>query len=176
VPTVRGTTVIRLNVRGAGRAAKDLDRAARGIQDDINAELRELGMWAEAIYMDEAPHDTGQIRGNVRAVPYFRTVRPRLRVVVEPLDGHGGDGRDYLGVTRRGHRKARIYPRAAKALKVHLMGHRNPHMYVFRASVEGVGHGGSKVMDWVSRAGPRIDRAERHAEQRLGRRIQRRMR
>lgn len=168
---VAGTDVLRVNIRGAGRAARDLDRVARGLQDDINAELRAYGLEAEAVYRDHAPKDTDQLQGNIRAVPFFRTIRPRLRVVVEPLEGHGGDGRDYLAVTRRGHRKKKIAPRHRKALKVYVMGHRNPHIFVFRANVKGV----SGINDWVSRADPQLQGLEANMERRLGRRIERRI-
>lgn len=171
-----GTDVLRVNVRGAGKAAKDFNRMKRRIQDAINAELRLIGIASEDVFRDVAPEDTGQLGEAIRAVPLFRALRPSVRVLVEPLEGHGGNAHDYLTVTRRGHKKRRIYPRTARALKVHVEGHRNPHAFIFRASVAGVGHegeGAQPIIDWVSRAQPQITRTLDKAERRLGRRIER---
>ncbi len=172
MPARAGTNIYRLNVRGAGRVARDLEGLSREIQDAIVAELRELGLEAKAIYRGVAPEDdTGQLRENIDSVAFFRAVRPRVRVVVEPIQGHGGDPRSYLDVSRYGHRKRKIRPVKRTALKIHYAGHRNPTIFVFRASAEGV----RVPVDWVVEATPAIDRLVDKAESRLGRRIERRI-
>ncbi len=166
--------VYRVNVRGAGMRASQFDRAARALQDELVAELRAFVREAEAIFRDEAPEDTEQLSGAIRAVPFFgRAIRPRVSIRVGRLEGHGGDGRDYRDVTRFGHRKARIVPTRAQALKVHLEGHRNQQIFVFRASVSGVpAQKNSRwTGDWVRPAATRAEHLSAAAERRLGRRV-----
>ena len=200
MPRRAGADVYRLSVRGAGPLARDFSRAQRQIQDALVAELRRLGDDALDAFRDEAPEDTGDLHDALVAVPYFLANRPRVSIRVEPLDGHEGserDGYDYFEVTRRGHRASRIHPKQAQALKVHLYGHRNPHLAVFRASVAGVGHPGPastaravaragrarvvdvrsahEVIDWTDVAGERSEALAAVAERRLGRRLESRL-
>ena len=173
--------VFRFNVRGAGTVARSFDRLQRSLQNDIIAELRELGIESTELFQKAAGEDTGQLAAHIRAVPYFRAVRPRMTITVDRLSGHEGakiTPYDYLGVTRRGHRKRRIYPKGARtALKVHIMGHRNPHLFIYRSSVSGVPapEGSTWRGDWVSRAQPATDRLADEGQRRLGRRIERRL-
>ena len=73
----------------------------------------------------------------------------------------------YVRVTRYGHRKLAIFPRNAKALKVHLMGHRNPHIFVFRPNVDGA----SPDTDWAAAAADAVEPLIRRAQTRLGREV-----
>lgn len=171
----RGTTVFRLSTRGAGRKASEFSRLARGVQDDIIAEVRALGRAAQQIFYDAAPSDTDDLRARIDAVPFFgRASRPRVSIRIRPdAQGHQGDtidGYDYLGVTRRGHRKKLIVPKRARALKVHIEGHRNAQIFVFRRSVRG-----TTTTDWVLPAAERADRIAIASERRLARRIESRV-
>jgi hypothetical protein len=111
----------------------------------------------------------------------MRAVRPRVTIHVDRLSSHEGarlGPYDYLGVTRRGHRENRIYPKGMRrALKIHVAGHRNPHIYIFRSSVSGTpGDEGSRFLgDWVSRAAPGIELLADYSQARLGRRVERRV-
>lgn len=171
-----GTDVFRINVRGAGAVARDFDRAARAVQDQLIAQLRDYGRQGQAILRAHAPEDTGQLRDKIVAVPFFRAVRPRVSLRVEPLESHGDDGStDYLDVTRRGHRSRRLHPTQARALAVHIAGHRAPPIY--RAYVHGVpSDEGSKWRgDWVAEARPELEQLADRQERELGRRIERRL-
>lgn len=169
----RGTDVYRVSIRGAGRVASQLSRAARQIQDEIVAEIRQFGREAQLIFVEAAPEDTGDLRERITAVPYFgRAIRPRVSIRVRPdVEGHETP-HDYLPVTRYGHRKRRIVPKTARALAIHPEGHRNPHIVVVRASVSGVPGKKSRWRgDWVIPAAERADRLADAAERRLGRRL-----
>lgn len=172
----RGTDVFRISVRGAGRAARSFTRMQRQTQDEIVAELRQFGEEARVLFVGAAPRDTEQLRERITAVPFFgRAARPRVSIRVRPdLEGHQGDkidGFDYLDVTRRGHRSRTIEPRQARALKVHVEGHRNAEIFEFRASVPGA----RVTVDWVVPAAERAERLADAAQRRLGRRIERRV-
>lgn len=200
MPRRPGTSVFRVNVRGAGREARHFSRAARKLQDEIVAELRRFGAEAELLFRENASEDTGDLRDSIVAVAYFKAIRPRVSIRVEPLRGHEGERRtafDYLDVSRFGHRRSRIFPTTKRALKVHIMGHRNPHAAIFRSSVRGFGHpsrqevqaaarrGGreavlqvrdaAKPVDWVSVAGEQAEKLSTDAAERLGRRIEARV-
>lgn len=170
-----GTDVYRVNVRGAGRVARDFDRMARAIQDEIVAEIREFGAEAVEAFQQSAPKDTGDLVDAIDAVAFLRAIRPRLAIRIAPLRGHQGevsDGFDYLRVVRFGHRKRLIRVRHARMLKVHYAGHRNPQIYDFRHVVPGAGPAGGR--DFVARAEPAVVKLADGAERRLGRRIERR--
>lgn len=169
-----GRSVYRVSLRGAGRRASEFSRLQRAIQDELVAELRQFGREGERLFRAAAPKDTRNLAGAIRAVPFFRAIRPRVRVAVERLDGHQGEGRDgfdYLAVTRRGHRRSVIVPREARALKVHVEGHRNAQIYEFRQAVRG----SRPASDWVVDAAQRADRVAALAERRLARRIESRV-
>lgn len=171
----RGEDIFRVSVRGAGRTAASLGRSGRELQDIIVRELRELGDDVEFTFQQFVPEDTSELLEKVKAVPSFRVSRPRVRVAVEPLQGHEGEQRtsfDYLEVTRFGHRKRLILPKRARALKVHYAGHRNPAVYEFASFVPGA----LPDIDWVREAQPLIDRDLDRAEIRIGRRIERSIR
>jgi hypothetical protein len=177
----RGTSVYRVSVRGAGRVAAQFTRAQRQLQDELIAELRAFGREAQVVFVEEAPSDTDELREKITVVPFFgRAARPRISVRVRPdVEGHQGgsvDGYDYLRVTRRGHLSDRIHPKTARALKVHLEGHRNQHIFVFRRSVSGVpGRKSRWTGDWVVPAAERAERLSLASERRLGRRIESRV-
>jgi len=160
--------VFRVSVRGAGRRAREFDRAARRTQDAINAELRELGRELERAYAAAAPVDSSRTRESVRAVLFFRAARPRVSIHAGAVDPDSGY--PYLDVTRRGHRVARIYAKPGSVLKVHSKP-RTAGVYKLAQSVRGA----RPAEDWVAvastRARPLFDRAER----RLGRRLDTRL-
>jgi hypothetical protein len=178
----RGTSVYRVSVRGAGRVAAQFNRAQRQLQDEMIAELRQFGREAQVVFVEEAYEDTGELKERITVVPFFgRAARPRVSVRVRPdLQGHQGgsvDNYDYLGVTRRGHRSRTITPKTARALKVHLEGHRNQQIFVFRHSVSGVPAAKDSRWrgDWVLPAAERAERLSLASERRLGRRIESRV-
>lgn len=181
--------IFRASTRGADKVAAQFTRAQRALQDELIKELRHIGYLAHIEVQDTIEDyglvDTEQLLDAVRAVPYYRARRPQVTIQVDKLRGHGGDDRDYLNVTRFGHRKAVITPRhesvnpaRAPALKVHVEGHRNPAVFEYRSSVRGVGHGGDyQPTDWtidpdMSR---RLDDIVDDSAERLGRRIDARL-
>jgi hypothetical protein len=191
---VPGSDIYEIRVVGAGPVAAKFSRAERAIQDELIAVLRELQTVADRTFDSLAPEDTGQTKTATQTVLSFRAAEPRLSVRRLDLIGHGNDPRDYFDVPRFGHREGRIFPRG-KALKVHLWGHRNPHLYEFRAWVTGVGHPHPDLIrhaartrqdmrafrasfrphDWVEEAAQRIERDIDAAAARLGRRIEARL-
>lgn len=193
MPRRPGTDTYVVRVEGAGRAAASFSRAQRALQDQIIEELRALQRELPVIFRSYAPEDTGQTRDNIDAIPYFVAREPRLSVRIMPLASHGDGGTyDYLDVPRFGHREGLIFPRG-RALKVHYAGHRNPHAFVFRAWVTGVGHPHPDVIrqaarsradmrqfrqafrpvDWVEDAVREAEQAMHASAARLGRRIER---
>lgn len=191
--------VFRVSFEGAGEAARAFSRAQRRVQDAVIAEVRALGRESREAFKAAAPEDTGDLIDAIIDVPFFgRAAEPRVTIRVKTLRGHEGAKRDafnYLNVTRFGHRQAVIRPRRARALKIHIEGHRNPHAAIVRMSAAGVGHppqealhaaarrggGGQrqvrklraafKVRDWVEEIAPEINRLAAESERRLGRRV-----
>lgn len=193
MPNTTRDDLIRISVRGAGRrgAADSFSRVQRDLQDSIIATMRELELEATAVLAGHAPADTEDLRASLEARFFFRGDTVRF-TISGGAPGHGGDPSPYIGVTRRGHREQRIHPSQRRALKVHLAGHRSPHIFVFRAWVTGVGHphpstvravaaGGGSLRalrkahrrgDWVDDAEQDLERIAAIAERRLGRRVE----
>lgn len=177
-----GRDVYRVSVRGVGRVAAEFDRKQRALQDVLIAEVRQLGRRSTELLQEVAPRDTDDLHDAIEAIPYFRASSPRVSVRVAPLLGHQGDELDpydYLDVTRRGHRSRRLRPVAARALKVHIAGHRNPAVFVFRSSVKGLQRGSQRdrpqTGDWVESAEPLLRREQEQSATRLGRQIRARV-
>lgn len=191
MPRERTTTdVLRVQVRGAGRAARSFSRAQRQLQDELIDAMRALEREINVVLGDHAPEDTRDTIESIRSRFWWRAVRPRFTVQAG-APGHGGDPAPYVNVPRFGHRVARIHPVRARALKIHYMGHRNPHVFVFRMWATGVGHPPQQAVlaqsragrslrtlrrayqpaDWVRDAQPEVDRLVEQAASRLGRRI-----
>lgn len=164
--------VFQIRVEGAGARARDFSRTQRAIQDGIIREFRALKQRLEGIYEDVAPEDRGIIRENLRVAFWTRAAEPRITVRSSARDPESGYA--YVRVTRFGHRKAVIVPKRRlnregrpAMLKVHYMGHRNPHIFVFRPSVRGA----SPSFDWVEQGAWLVDNAVDVAQHRLGRTI-----
>lgn len=165
--------VFRVTVRGAGHAADRMTTLQRGIQDELIREMRQYRDDAVDIIRDEAPEDTGDLRASVRGVFWTRARRPRVRVELGGVEGHGTP-HDYTNVVRFGHRQVRIYPQNGPWLAVHTAGHRvgtSIPMRVVRRAYAKVGYPG----DFVERSGPALGKRADDMERAVGRRIERRM-
>lgn len=189
--------LVRIDVSGAGRdsqLARDFSRAQRQLQDDTIRVMRELERDASAVVQaqlrEQVDRDTGDLEASIQGRFFIRASSVRF-TIVGGVPGHGGDPRPYIDVTRFGHRQQRIFPTSRRALKVHLAGHRAPHIFEFRAWVTGVGHphpdsvratamGGGSIrelrrrhrrVDWLERAMPEIDALAAEAERRIGRNV-----
>lgn len=193
MPRDATTDVLRVQVRGAGRAARSFSRAQRQLQDELVAAMRELEREVSAVLAAEAPRDTRDTIESIRARFWWRAVRPRFTIQAG-APGHGGDPAPYVNVPRFGHRVTRIHPVRTRALRIHYAGHRSPHIFVFRAWATGVGHpppavlraaaiggatpgalrrlrGAYRPHDWVEEAMPEIERLADAAAARIGRRL-----
>ena len=158
--------LFRASVEGAGVRATEFTRGQRRIQDGIVREFRRLGRTVEDTYREHAPRDRGIVRDRTRAFVYFgQASQPQVTVRTFARDPTSKYA--YVRVTRYGHRKLAIFPRNAKALKVHLMGHRNPHIFVFRPNVDGA----SPDTDWAAEAADAVEPQIRRAQTRLGREV-----
>lgn len=156
--------VVRVSVRGAGRLARDFNRAQRALQNVINDSVRYMGEHAADVLYDAAPKDTGAMADSIGVRYLWRAARPHATVTIEP-DARGA-GVDYLTITRHGHHVTRIYPKQEHGLlDVHFEGRDGPGQGM--VSVRGY----RPATDWVDVAEPTID-IEADAEfDRLGRRI-----
>ncbi len=178
--------MFRISIRGAGGAARDMRGLQRRVQTELVREVRELGAQAVVTFQGYAPEDTGDTIDAIFAVPYFgRASRPRASIRMRPLAGHGGVPHDYRDVPRFGHRRRRITPKRGRALKVHIEGHRNAAIFVYRSAVRGVGwpsldtsgvdvqasRAAYRPRDWVDLAAEQVERDSAPAASRLGRRI-----
>jgi len=178
----RTTDVFRVSVRGAGSVAAELRGARRVVQDEIVREVRSLAEDAQEEYRTSMPEDTGDLKAAVSIAPFFRARRPRATVRLERVLGHQGaerDAEDYGPITLRGHRRRRITPRRLlgrggrpAALKVHYAGHRSPHLFIYRAGVEG---SEAPVPNWSERAEANMRQLADRGATRLGRRIEARL-
>lgn len=168
--------LFRITIEGAAESARAFDAAQRRLQDEIIHEFKRLADVADAAYRDFAPKDRGLTERSVHSAVYFGNAsEPRITVRAGVRDPESGYA--YVRVTRHGHRKAVIHAKhrtdAGKPgmLKVHYMGHRNPHIFAYRRSVRGA----APFTDWVEEAelwlDPRIDRSV----ERLGRAIETRL-
>lgn len=167
----------RVTVTGQDKAARDLTRAERRLQDELVRTVRELAAFAHTAVLEEARwlSDTGDMERSLHVRQSFAVAAPRFTVEMGAA-GHGGDPRPYIDVLRFGHRADVIHPTRGRALKVHYAGHRSPHLFVFRDFVGGVGHGGRDSYDphdFIDGAIRRVDAEVHEAARRLGRRIER---
>lgn len=158
--------LVRVSVRGAGRVARELRGARRALQNDLIAEIRELGRVAEQAYEDHVLEDTGHAKSTIRAIPFFRASRPRVRVTIDAER----DGFNYLRAMRFGQRVARIYPTRARSLAVHLHGRDEPPTHM--GSVQAF----RPTTDWVEDANREIDVEVERSTRALGRRVETRFR
>lgn len=156
--------VFRVSVRGAGRVAREFNRAQRALQNAINDSVRSMGERAADVLYEDAPKDTEAMADSIRVTTFFRAARPHAQVTIEP-DARGA-GVDYLTITRRGHRQRIITSRSELGLlSVHFEGRDGPAQAM--RSVRGY----RPVTDWVNVAEPTIDIEAEDEFERLGRRI-----
>lgn len=80
-------------------------RAARDLHDDFMAELDGIGVDAELVFQSVAPKKTGRLGRGITS----QRVGDEVHVTAHAQNPK--TGYDYVGVTRFGHRKSRIYPR-----------------------------------------------------------------
>jgi hypothetical protein len=156
----------RATVEGAGIRAAEFSRGQRRIQNTIIQEFRRMGRQVEQTYRDHAPRDRGIVRERTQAFVYFgRASEPQVTVRTFARDPESRYA--YVRVTRWGHRKLAIFPRHSKALKVHIAGHRNPHIFIFRPNVDSA----SPPTDWAADAGEAVEPIIDSVQTRLGREV-----
>lgn len=169
----QGELLLRVSVRGAGRTARDFDRAARGTQDEIVRELRELAVRSEIIVREYMPEDSGDLKEGLHARFFFRAARPRF--TLQSTARH--QGYPYTAVTRFGHRKAVIEGRPF--LTIHGPGVPRDgapeHIARVVRQVRGFGFGEKQPHDWMEEAMPRVQGEMAIAASRIGRRIESRL-
>lgn len=173
----RGAVKIKAKPVGVNHVLRNFISAAGSLKDDTLEAERELGRRAEVIFGAHAPHRTGRlIRG-------ISSVLLGGQVIVKAEAKNPQSGYDYVGVTRFGHRVARIYPAqrfAAFVLdtKKRRKSGRTNHppalrlviggRVLYRASVPGY----HPDHDWAQDALPEIRAAATGVATRLGRRIE----
>lgn len=147
----------------------DLDRA-------LNETMRGVGEDAELIFQAHALYQSGRMARGIKS-----EVQPN-QVVVTAVARDPQTGYDYVGVTRFGHRKAYIEPRADRArATVMLTGSRRGTVRRGNASLRFViggrvlyrrrVRGFHPAVDWAETAMPQVNQAAEHAMKTLGHRI-----
>lgn len=163
-----GKAVFTANVRGAARLSSSLTAGKRGIQRDILEELSALSPRMAQVIREHAPRgDTDDLANSVEARARRRTVRPGFDVIA----GAEHRGFAYLDVTRFGHRRAIIKAQRGRALSW-------PASAPVRdrdATVSFV-HGYRPPGDWVEQAYAEVEAEFARSTDRLGRRLERRIR
>jgi len=165
----RGKITITARPRGADRLVRRFNLAAARLPEDTLEAQKELGRLSEIVFGAHAPHRSGRlIRGISSSVLGGR-------VVVRDEARNPATGFDYVGVTRFGHKVARIYPKhyagrslaTGKARKGVLRFSMGGHT-VFAASVAGY----HPASDWAEDALPEVQTEAQVVATRLGRSIE----
>jgi hypothetical protein len=146
---------------GAAGAARRLASSSQWLDQELDRTIENLGSDAEIIFAAHALKKTGRMARGVRA----NFVGHMSEVTVEAVDPESGY--DYVGVTRKGHRTLKIFPKKAEALRIPLAG----GGVIFRSSVRGF----HPVRDWAEMALPDVLRAADVAVSGLIQRIEARL-
>jgi hypothetical protein len=154
---------------GAERVVRRFLTAADRLKEDTLEGQRELGRLSEVIFAAHAPHLTGRlIRGISSSVLGGR-------VIVKDEARNPETGYDYVGVTRFGHKVARIYPKHAAASNL-AMGKAKKGALRFtiggRTLYRGSVAGYHPAQDWADEALPEVQGAAQTVASRLGNRIE----
>jgi hypothetical protein len=164
-----GKITIKARPVGAERVIRRFLTAADRLKEDTLEGQRELGRLSEVVFAAHAPHRSGRLIRGISSLVLGG------RVIVKDEARNPETGYDYVGVTRFGHKVARIYPKHAAAsslatgkakkgaLRIPMGGG-----FIFRASVAGY-HPGS---DWADEALPEVRSQAQVVATRLGRRIE----
>lgn len=164
-----GKIALKARPVGVERIVQRLRVGAERLPRDTLEAQRELGRRAEVIFGAHAPHRSGRlIRGISSSVLGGK-------VIVKAEARNPESGYDYVGVTRFGHKVARIYPKGTSgsvlangkakkgALRFSVGG-----KVLYRASVAGY----HPASDWADDALPEVRGAAQTVAARLGRQIE----
>lgn len=164
----------RVQITGADRVARRMQIAAATIDDDVLEAQKALGETSELIFAAYALKRTGRLA---------RGIVSRVLGSVVQVEAHAKDprsGYDYVGVTRFGHRVARIEPRADRApASVRATGRsraRGAHA-ALRIPVGGTAiyrrwsRGFHPARDWAEAAIPQVEAAAERQAQKLGEKV-----
>jgi hypothetical protein len=153
--------VFRSTVRGVGQVAASHSRSKASLRNEIEASTRRLDREVPVLYREFAPRDTGELHRGIESRTYRRGAGSNQTVGVEVTSSAG-----HSDITRRGHRRKRIYPKGTNVLKVHFAGRRFSST-IFRAWVRG--H--KPESDWAEDARPAVSRAVAVEASRLNRHV-----
>lgn len=147
---------IAIQVAGGKRLARALIRASAATDTELQRAVRDTANRSVVIFRGQAPRRTGRLHRGIAA---------HIRGNSALVTAHARNpetGYDYVGVTRFGHRVARIRPKTAGALAFQIGGRT-----IIRASVRGY----RPKQDWADRALPAIALYARGALRGAGERI-----
>lgn len=160
---------VRARVDVGDSPVRFLQRAEQ-LRKDTEAAVRDLGERAELIYAAHAPHGaTGRLARGVSSTAQG------LNAVVRDDARNPQTGYDYVGVTRFGHREARLYARHAPAT---VLATGRARQGVLRFTIGGrVFYRRSvrayrPLSDWAERAVPQIRAQAERTMSEIGRRIE----
>lgn len=144
-------------------------RRAEQLRHDTEAAVRDLGERAELIYAAHAPHATGRLARGISSQAQG------LSAVVRADARNPQSGYDYVGVTRFGHRQARLYAKHAPATvlatgkaRVGVLRFTIGGRVFYRRSVKAY----HPLQDWSQRAMPQIRAQADRTMAELGRKIE----
>lgn len=162
---------------GAEAVLRRFVTASNSLPHDTLEAQRELGRQAEVAFAAHAPHRTGRLIRGIASVVLGG------KVIVKDEARNPSTGYDYVGVTRFGHKVARIYPKhrysafvvaskqrrksartTGRAALRFTIGGRT----VFAASVAGY----HPATDWAEDALPEVQAQAQAVATRLGRKIE----
>lgn len=164
-----GKVVLKVRARGADRLLRNFNAAADALPDDTLAAQRELGRRAEIVFSAHAPHRTGRLIRGIASIVLGD------KVIVKDEARNPASGYDYVGVTRFGHKAARIYPKHTPAVSLANGKSRRGALrfviggrVVYAASVAGY----HPASDWADDAMPEVQAEAQSVASRLGARVE----
>jgi hypothetical protein len=165
----RGRITIKARPRGVDRIVRRFSTTIARLPEDVLGGQKELGRRAEVAFGAHAPHRTGRLIRGITSIVLGGTV------IVKDEARNPATGYDYVGVTRFGHKAARIYPKHSATSTVATGKARGGALrfviggkVLFRASVAGY----HPDHDWAEEALPEVQAQAQVVASRLGQSIQ----
>lgn len=150
---------------------------AREIPKELDDALTKLGRRAEFVFMAYAPkgkYSTGKIRDSIRAETGQSTAAAgsfgrrfsSAKAISVTAEARSPKGYDYVGVSRFGHRAARIFPTRAKQIVIS-----NRHGWVGTLRTASVA-GYHPARDWADDAADVVEQEAGNVSQALAKRLE----
>lgn len=163
----------RAKLSNSASVSKTLFRIGEILQEGQESAVEEVAETAARLYRQEASRISSRVASGISVKQDGKTL------VVRASAKDPDTGYDYVGVTRFGHRKERIYPARRRPASVVSTGKKRGKgkraalrfeingQVLYRASVKGFKPAG----DWAARAHPLVEQEARRQLSTIGRRL-----